>query len=363
MAPTRLTKAFRWLRPGRPAPGFGDIENQENPSPPETLPEFEFFAVVKTWMDEDVIEATVRNAMVQGATSVFIVDNGSTDRTVARAVDAGAIVAEVYETEWFDGRLVQPLMNAVVARESLKSRAAHVWWLYLDTDEFPEGPNGLSIREYLGTLDRRFRLVGARYVNHFPSGKPEYLEGFHPIDFQPLCFEFDPARWPPCPRGHWKHPLQRFDRHGHFLLSNDGAHSGFCSEALIEPSESIVTHHFQYRDEGSTRAKLELTCGPTSTRTTLHSSTGFDGFVRRRRSLDAVYGQRWADVDTIPNKLATSQHPVPWPHLDRVRRWYSPSELDAAGAAHVTDPVSDHSDGREVRDRGTEAPSFPRGSA
>ena len=50
----------------------------------------------------------------------------------------------------FDGRLVQPLMNAVVARESLRSRADHVWWLYLDTDEFPEGPSGLTIREYLG---------------------------------------------------------------------------------------------------------------------------------------------------------------------------------------------------------------------
>ena len=47
---------------------------------------------------------------------MFIVDNGSTDRTVQRAMDAGAVVAEVYHTEMFDGRLVQPLMNAVVAR-------------------------------------------------------------------------------------------------------------------------------------------------------------------------------------------------------------------------------------------------------
>lgn len=341
MAATLLTKALSRLRPGRPAPGFGHLEHQANPDPADTLPEFELFAVVKTWMDEDVIEATVRNATLQGATSVFIVDNGSTDGTVARAVGAGASVAEIYETEWFDGRLVQPLMNAVVARESLRSGAAHVWWLYLDSDEFPEGPGGLSIREYLATLDRRFRLVGARYVNHFPSEKPEYIPGFHPIDFQPLCYEFDPARWPPCPRGHWKHPLQRFDRHGHFLLSNDGAHSGFCSEPLIEPSDSVVTHHFQYRDERLTRAKLEFTCGPDSTRTTLHGSTGFDGFARRRRSLDAVYAGRWSEVDTIPNKLATSQHPAAWPHLDRVRRWYQPADLAAARAAWAPSVRSD----------------------
>jgi glycosyl transferase family 2 len=336
MGVTRFKKALHRLRPASAAPaapGFGHIEHQTNPHVPESLADFEFFAVVKTWMDEDVIEATVRNAVMQGATKVFVVDNGSTDETVPRAVAAGADVAEVYETEWFDGRLVQPLMNAVVARESLRSGAEHVWWLYLDSDEFSEGPDGQSVREYLTTLDRRFRVVGARYVNHFPDGKPEYVRGFHPIDFQPLCYEFEPARWPPCPRGHWKHPLQRFDRHGHFLLSNDGAHSGYCSEVLVEPDGGIVTHHFQYREEGLTRAKLELTCGPGSTRTSLHGATGFDGFVRRRRSLDAVYGRRWAEVDTIPNKLSTSETPTLWRHMERVRRWYDVAALESARAS------------------------------
>ncbi len=167
----------------------------------------------------------------------------------------------MYETEFFDGRLVQPLVNAVVARESLRSGADHVWWLLLDSDEFPEGPGGMSLREYLSGLDRRFRVVGASFMNHVPSSKPEYLEGFHPIDFQSLCYPFEPANHPPCTLGHWKHPLQRFDRHGQFVLSNDGAHTAFASERLVEPSVGIVTHHFQYRDEERTRAKLELVCG------------------------------------------------------------------------------------------------------
>jgi hypothetical protein len=352
MGANRLKRTLHRLRRAPAAPGFGHIEHEPNPPDPDTLADFELFAVVKTWMDEDVIEAAVRNAMVQGATRVFIVDNGSTDQTVARAVEAGAAVAEIYQTEWFDGRLVQPLMNAVVARESLRCGAEHVWWLYLDSDEFPEGPDGLSVREYLATLDRRFRTVGARYVNHFPAGKPEYLTGYHPIDFQPLCYEFEPARWPPCPRGHWKHPLQRFDRHGHFLLSNDGAHTGYCSEVLIEPGTAIVTHHFQYRDESLTRAKLELTCGPGSTRTSLHGSTGFDGFLRRRRSLDAVYSQRWSEVDTIPNKLSTSQTPVPWPHLGSVRRWYEPAALESARARWAGEPAA------TARGK-TNVPTFP----
>jgi glycosyltransferase involved in cell wall biosynthesis len=351
----RLTKALRRVRPATAAPGFGHIEHGSNPTHPETLPEFQMFAVVKTWMDEDVIEATVRNALVQGAETVYIVDNGSTDETVPRAVDAGAIVAEVYRTEVFDGRLVQPLMNAVVARESLRCEAEHVWWLFLDSDEFPEGPDGTLVRDYLATLDRRFRIVGAKYVNHVPSAKPEYLSGFHPIDFQPLCYEFVPARWPPCQLGHWKHPLQRFDRHGHFLLSNDGAHSGFCSETLVEPNGGIVTHHFQYRDENLTRAKLEMTCGPGSTRTSLHESTGFDGFVRRRRSLDAVYNQRWRDVDTIPNKnVPSSYEPTPWAHVGRVRRWYEVAEVEAARSKWISETE------RANRSE-SEAPKLPLG--
>jgi hypothetical protein len=309
----------------------GYIRHEPNPEAAEPVGEFTLCAVVKTWMDEDVIEATIRSAMAQGADVVYVVDNASTDNTVRTAKLAGAHVAEVYPTRVFDGRLAQTLMNAVVARESVRHGAEHVWWLYLDSDEFPEGPAGLSIREYLATLDRRFRAVGATYVNHLPSGKPQYLPGYHPIDFQPLCYDFVPARWPPCTFGHWKHPLQRLDANGRFVLSNEGAHTAFCNELLVAPTGGILTHHFQYRDEDITRAKLELTCGPGSSRTALHESTGFDGFVRRRASLDAVYAGRWAEVETIPNvDPAAVRYPREWPGLSSVRRWYSQSDLAAA---------------------------------
>ncbi len=108
-------------------------------------------------MDEDIIEATVRNAIAQGADAVYLVDNASTDATVRLAEAAGATIAEVYQTEAFDGRLVQPLVNAVVARESLRSGADHVWWMLIDSDEFPEGPTGKTVKEYLASLDQKFR--------------------------------------------------------------------------------------------------------------------------------------------------------------------------------------------------------------
>jgi len=315
----------------RQGAGTQQIPNETNPVDPDTIADFRLHAVIKTWMDEDIIEACVRNAFAQGADAVFLVDNASTDATCARARDAGATVAEVYETEVFDGRLVQQLVNAVVARESLRSGADHVWWLLLDSDEFPEGPRGETVREYLAGLDRRFRVVGASFMNHLPDGSPQYVEGFHPIDFQPLCYRFEPANHAPCPLGHWKHLLQRFDRHGQFVVSNDGAHLAFCSERLVEPEVGIVVHHFQYRDEGVTRAKLDLICGSATNRVGLHESAGFSGFARRHRSLDAVYAQRWAEVDVLPNRQAGAhQNPRPWPGAADVTRWYEQGDTERA---------------------------------
>jgi hypothetical protein len=294
---------------------------EENPVHPERLDDFRLFAVIKTWMDEDIIEATVRNAFVQGAERVFLVDNASSDATIANAEAAGATVAEIYETEAFDGRLIQPLVNAVVARESLRSDAEHVWWMLLDSDEFPEGPDGLTVREYLAGLDKRFRIAGASFMNHVPDRKPEYVPGFHPLDFQALYYPFEPLNHAPCPLGHWKHPLQRFDRHGQFILSNEGAHLAFASERLIEPSVGVVIHHFQYRDEARTRARLQLI--HDTGRDALHSSAGWNSFERRRRSLEAIYTQRWDEVETPPNRQAeASRRPQPWPGVASARRWY-----------------------------------------
>ena len=50
-------------------------------------------------MEEDVVEATVRNAFAQGVEAVYVVDNASTDATVERAVAAGATFVESFHTD------------------------------------------------------------------------------------------------------------------------------------------------------------------------------------------------------------------------------------------------------------------------
>jgi len=324
----RIQKARRVLRPTVK----GRIMAEANPGQAKPLEDFRFFAVLGTWMEEDVVEATVRNAFAQGVEKVFVVDNASTDATVERALSAGATLAESFETDLYEEPVRILLMNAVVARESLASGAPHIWWLWLDADEFPEGPGGLTIAEYLHTLDRRFRVVGSTYYNHLPTDKPEYISGFHPIDFQPMCEQYTSPHVHFCAQPHWKHPLQRFDRKDLFIMAGGGFHTGSLrtDEPLIEPTDGIVTHHITYREESFTRGRLELLCGGPA-RNSGNDAVGNRTIQRRFDSLDAVYAHDWKRVNNLRGKEPMlGVTPRPWPDPTSTRRWYDQSELEAA---------------------------------
>ena len=251
---------------------------------------------------------------------------------MARAEAAGAVVAEVYESEFFEERLSQTLIDAVTIRESLRCRADHVWWLYIDSDEFPEGPDGRTVRQYLETLDKSFRIVGSTFFNHLPDTKPGYVPGYHPVDFQPLCYRRIPDWEPNC--GHWKHPLQRFDRHGSFIQCEGGAHHavGGTKGERAEPEGGVLTHHFQYRSEEVMRAKLALTCGSGSSRLDWMRTKGLHDFDMRLRSLDAVYSQQW---DQVVDRLGVPLDRASFLRWDvgATRRWYPFDRMQEAGGS------------------------------
>jgi glycosyltransferase involved in cell wall biosynthesis len=325
-----LRRTYRRLRHRQPE---GTVTTKPPGTPARPLPDFRFFAVLGTWMEEDIVEATVRNAFAQGVDAVYLVDNASTDATVERAVAAGATVAEIFATPEYQERVRILFMNGVVARVSLAADAAHAWWLWLDADEFPEGPDGMTIADYLRTVDQDCRLVGSTYYNHFPGPRPAYLPGFHPLEFQPLCERFWPDRARHCAQPHWKHPLQRFDRDGAFLLAMGGFHSASLrtGEPLVEPAGGIVTHHFQYREESFTRSRLELLVA--STRNDHNETIGNTDMKKRFASLDAVYAQRWQDVDSLRRMAEVpGVHPERWTDSRSIRRWYTADDLAAAQA-------------------------------
>ena len=114
--------------------------DEEQPAAPDPLDSFGLYAIVVTWMEADVIAATVRNALTQGCERVILVDNDSPDDTVAAAIAAGAELGTSFSTPQLDEILKIRLLNETVARVSEASPHDHIWWLWLDADEFVHGP-------------------------------------------------------------------------------------------------------------------------------------------------------------------------------------------------------------------------------
>jgi hypothetical protein len=212
-----------------------------------------------------------------------------------------------------------------VEEVSTATDADHIWWLYIDADEFPHGPGGQTIREYLSGLDERFRVVGARFLNHYPSEVPEFIPGRHPLDFQPLCEEMTENV---CPDQHRKHPLLRHDRGGDRLRARIGFHTGVTDSGaqVLEPDVPIIEHHFPFRCYESSRARLEALCGTGRARSD-DIATGH--MLPRFRSFEAVYNQQWDLVENfLPDRPPFGVSLQPWTELvgpedHVVRRWYT----------------------------------------
>jgi hypothetical protein len=312
------------------------VVHRPNPASPRVLNDFRLFAIVGTWMEGDVIEATVKNALAQGCDRVFLVDNESRDDTVEKATAAGAELARSFTEGRFDIDLFYERMNGLVSDISRADGSEHIWWLWLDADEFPHGPRGLTVRDYLAGLDRSFRIVGARFMNHYPSTEPHYLSGFHPLDFQPLCEELSTRT---CRRWHRKHPLQRFDRSGSEIRSDIGFHRAFSDERpLLEPAESIFVHHFPFRRKEVTLRRIDAlfagsadSAGRVDPHDPLH-----EHMAVRRRSAEAVYAQDWHKVEMtlVAGCRRPRVEPLPWTELVEpehlsVKRWYSAGSVPA----------------------------------
>jgi hypothetical protein len=320
----------------RPHPQPLWVCHEAQPPSPAPLDDFRLFAIIGTWMEEDIIAATVANAFTQGCERVYLVDNASDDDTVAEAIAAGAIHACTFWTPHYDEALRLNIMNHVVQSTSAADASEHIWWLWIDADEFPHAPGGETIREFLEPLDRRFRIVGGRFMNHFPSGTPAYRRGFHPLDFQPLCEEH---RDPICALGHRKHPLQRFDRTSAPILADRGFHRASSTERpLREPNEAIYIHHFPYREPDVTRRRLTALCatGEFGGSRARIGDDATDGMAPRFETLDAVYAGDW---DRVRNYRTDGNcplaHPTPWESLvpaDDVpyKRWYAPPSGEKA---------------------------------
>jgi hypothetical protein len=284
----RFNIGRRWSLP-EPQPAF-----------PDPIPGIRLNAVIATWHEADVIESTVRNAFAQGCERVLVVDNDSPDDTVAVAKAAGAEIARVYSTERYDETFRMAQIAEVIESTSEQGGDDHVWWLVSDADEFCHARGGQSLHDYVAGLDRRFRVVGARVFNHYPTAEPAHLPGRHPLDCQPMCQEVLVA-W--CSLRHWKHPLLRWDRNGPPVRPANGFHRMQpCAERLGEPKPGVYLHHFQYREREATYERLRRLCeaSPDGDRRTALQDERLgrqSGPQRRFATLEHVYAGEWDSVE------------------------------------------------------------------
>ena len=314
-----LNVARRWSKP------------EPQPEDPMPVSGIRVNAIIAPWCEADVIASSVNNAYAQGCDRVLIIDNNSCDDTIQQARSAGAEIARVYDTEHFDEiRRISEIRN-VIEECSRASGEKHIWWLICDADEFAHGPSGTTVHHYVSSLDRRFRVVGARVFNHYPSTEPANVPGRHPLDFQPLCQEVLIA-W--CSLRHWKHPLFRWDRDGTSVWPTNSFHRlGSSNGRLVEPKVGIFLHHFQYRERQTTFNRLQMLCTPRvggDRRAALQDlRLGRDsGATRRFATLDYVYAGQWDRVE-LPavDGHKTGVQLRPWneqvsPEDAAVARWY-----------------------------------------
>lgn len=314
---------------------FASIETAANPDDPDVIPGVRLFAVIGTWMEADIVESTVHNARIQGCERVYLVDNASTDDTVERALAAGATLARTYATARYDESVRLDHMNGVVAEISERESDSHLWWLFLDADEFPHGPSGMTLGDHVRTLDRRFRVVGMRCFDHYPVDLPHHLPGRHPIDAQPWCHELALSM---CSNHHRKHSLLRVDKKEPPIRAGNGFHLVECERPLCEPAQPAFLHHFPYRDESVTRARLNRLWIKDSAGATRADPDRDTHMQARLQSLAAVYSQAWDQVvnfvalDSFGKQMASQPRPAgvelePWadtvPAVDQhMLRWY-----------------------------------------
>lgn len=258
------------------------------------------FAIISTWFDADIIEATVANCFAQGCERVYLLDNASPDDTVERAKKAGAVLAKSYKTEYYDEDLRIRLQNDIVRRVTEATKAPDLWWFVLDADEFPGTPDGRPVREALRGLDHSFRTVGCDCIDLYPLSDDQYVPGTHPAE----CMTHGAWRrggvrvW--CQCSHWKHCTIRYLDGVYDFAHTRGNHTFAVPPgsklALHEPNCDLTFFHAPIRRKEDAYRRLEALCGSGRSKWD-DEAINSNGAIKRWRCLDAVYSQRWSEVE------------------------------------------------------------------
>lgn len=260
------------------------------------------YAVVSSWHDADVIEATVRNCFDQGCERVYLLDNASPDNTAEVARAAGVNDVITYRTEFYDDDLRVRKQNEIVRRVTAEERHPELWWIVLDADEFPAGRDGKTVAALLRSLPAQINTVGSDFIDLYPSNGEAYRIGAHPA----LCMSRGVWRRGGirhyCACGHWKHAIVRYRDGIHDLAHFRGNHGLAASKQnrgvvlAVESQFDVPFFHAPIREESATRARLNALCESGRNQWDDHV-TNSQGAIKRWQALDNIYAGRWREVN------------------------------------------------------------------
>lgn len=248
------------------------------------------YAVTAVWNEEDIVYALVEHLWAQGLDRVLVIDDDSDDATAEEAAAAGAELIRTRSDGTYSEAVRSARVRAAMATHT-EAAGGDVWWLVVDADEFPRGPDGTTVRDLVQQAPAWVDVIGSRVLDHVPAGTVEYRPRHPPLPFFPL------ARWFRsgfCARGHWKHPLMRV-RRAHDVYPMPGHHTVGTSDGrrAREYAPTLLTHHFPLRARGRTEAKLRRAMAPGG-----RYGASPDAFTRARilervQALDDLYAGRY----------------------------------------------------------------------
>lgn len=260
------------------------------PASPSVRAHPEIYAVIGVWNEEDIVYALVEHLRAQGVDRVLVIDDDSDDATAQEAEAAGAEVIRMRSAGSYSEAVRTQRFRDVIAA-CTDAAGDDVWWLVLDADEFPRGPDGTTVRELVEDAPAWVDVVGARVLDHVPASSKEYAARCPPLQY------FPHARWRRCafcPRGHWKHPLMRVRWAGD-VVALPGHHAVGTGDGrrAREHEATLLVHHFPLRARERTEARLRRASAPGG-----RYAASPDGFTRKRlrerlQALDDLYAGRY----------------------------------------------------------------------
>ncbi len=163
-------------------------------------------AILATYNEADIIEESVTK-LIAGGADVFVIDNGSTDRTAEiLAPYVGRGVVDIRTVKFHeDGREIYDWTSILRMKEALSKELGFDWYLHVDADEIRYSPwPHLSLLEGLDRVDRsgynliNFKLFNFRLTQDIPVSDdyerdmPDYSAGEYFNQYQVKAWKAHP---------------------------------------------------------------------------------------------------------------------------------------------------------------------------